>query len=154
MNLDAADLATVVEAPDPFSAEAIAAVLRDAKIDAVVARHAGPGFGPMLVPKARTVAVRVRSSDLAVARRVLAENAAAAAALNWNEVDVNEPADGDGAANPRASTAPPSRAVVDEIEPIPPRRRRMPLVVAAGWLVAASIVVLLVIATAMALITL
>lgn len=141
---DPTDLATVVEAPDPFSAEAIAAVLRDAGIDAIVARTATPSFGPLLLPKARKVPVRVRSEDLLTARRVLKENAAAAAALDWNDVDVHDVSD-DARREGEVERDAASPSAV---------RRGMPLVAAAGWLVAASIVVLLLVATVMALLSL
>jgi hypothetical protein len=110
------ELATVVEAPDPFSAEAIAAVLRDSGIDAVVAQSSSASFGPMLLPKARKVPVRVRIEQLEAARRVLAENAAAAAALDWSAVDVG---DGSARTSAESSTGDPRGRPVDPLRDPP-----------------------------------
>ena len=124
------DLVTVAEAPDPLSAEAIAAILRDARIETYVVRPPAPGLGPVISPELLKVPVRVHSADLVAARRVLATRVEESADIDWDEIG---PADGsDG--------------------PLP-RRRGMPLLAMAGWALAASIIVLLLVTVVIMIVT-
>lgn len=131
------DLVTVYEAPDPLSAEAIAMVLREAKIEVFVIRPPSPGLGPIVPEASKRVPVRVHSADLAAAQRVLRTNVEESADIDWDEV---------------ASEA--GGPIGDDHSGLfrPARRQRMPLLAVAGWLLAASIILLLLFTVALMLV--
>jgi len=137
MNRIPTDLATVQEAPDPLSAEAIALILRQAGIDAMVVQPPSPGLDPVMPSTPGLVPIRVHADDLAAARRVLAAQIEHSADLDWREAEESDPLNGDAAAHEG-----------------PPRRRRPPLPAILGWFIAASIILLLLLTTLLMLIRL
>ncbi len=89
-------LVTVVETDHEFEAQAIAAVLKDAGIEAFVFPFAIlPSSGP-LGPFVR-VPVQVAADQLDAAKAVLAANRVEGPEVDWDEVDVGQPEPDPGA---------------------------------------------------------
>jgi len=94
MSRDPDALAGFTETTTDFEAQAIAALLRDAGIEAVVSggRLAPLGMGLGLGPgrDGQRVVVEVRERDLDAARRVVERNHSDASLIDWDEVDVGD----------------------------------------------------------------
>lgn len=133
MHSNPSDLVTVREAPDPLSAEAIALVLRDAGIQAIVVQPPAPGLDPVMPSPSGKVPIRVHAADLTAARRVLTAQVEHSADLDWSEANASDPAGEVSAA---------------------PHRRRPPLPAILGWALAASIILLLLVTTLLMLLRL
>lgn len=85
-------LVTVFTAATEFEAQAVAAVLEEAGVDAVAFPLStnGLGVGMSLASGALGVPVQVREEDVERAERALKENAFLAASVDWDSVDVGE----------------------------------------------------------------
>jgi hypothetical protein len=86
---DAEGLVTVVTAQTAFQAHAIAAVLHDAEIEAFVFDSAYTGFG-FPPPSEHGVPVRVPTSALEEAQRVLDRAREESVDIDWETVDLGE----------------------------------------------------------------
>lgn len=92
-DLDPHELVTLLKVHTPFEAHALAAVLRDAGIEAFVFDSDYAGFGISLAPGKASVPVQVRRCDLERARRAIEENASDSIDIDWNEIDLGQRAD-------------------------------------------------------------
>jgi hypothetical protein len=90
---DAHELVTLLKAHTPFEAHALAAVLRDADIEAFVFDSAYAGFGIPLAPGKASVPVQVRRRDRERARAAIEENASDSIDIDWNDIDLGQRAD-------------------------------------------------------------